>query len=150
MIPDLDVFISNSALDGLQTHRGIIHSFMGVAVGACGVAWVARKFWFGEKAFREVYLVGLFGLLLHIAFDLVTSYGTMVFSPFSNYRAYFDVLFIIDPFLDLILLGGLVLGWQFAGIRGYKWGTCALTGYLVLNMGVTGFSMVQLDRWADE
>ncbi|HCR18880.1 MAG TPA: hypothetical protein DIU35_15470 [Candidatus Latescibacteria bacterium] len=37
MIPDLDVFISNSALDGLQTHRGITHSFMGVAVGAGGV-----------------------------------------------------------------------------------------------------------------
>ena len=111
------------------------------------VVWVARKFWFGEKAFREVYL---FGLLLHIAFDLVTSYGTMVFSLFPNYRAYFDVMFIIDPFLDLILLGGLVLGWKFAGVRGYKWGTCALTGYLVLNMGVTGFSMVQLDRWADE
>ena len=64
--------------------------------------WVVRKFWFGENAFREVYLVGLFGLLLHIAFDLVTSYGTMVFSLFPNYRAYFDVMFIIDPFLDLI------------------------------------------------
>jgi inner membrane protein len=149
MIPDLDVFISSSALEGLQTHRGITHSFLGVAVGAVGVAWVARKFWFAGKSFREVYLVSLFGLLLHIAFDLVTSYGTMVFSPFSNLRVYFDVLFIIDPYLDLILLGGLLLGWRIIGSRGYKLGTLALAGYMVLNVAVTGISFVQLDRWAD-
>ena len=33
----------------------------------------------------------------------------MVFEPFSNHRAAFDILFIIDPYLVGILIGGLLL-----------------------------------------
>ena len=52
MIPDLNVFISNSALDGLQTHRGITHLFMGLAVGACGVGCPQVLVWLGDLAMK--------------------------------------------------------------------------------------------------
>ena len=148
MLPDLDVFAPGSALEGLQTHRGITHSFTGAALGALALGWIAKRLWFREKSFGEVYLVVLTGFLLHIAFDVVTSYGTMIFSPFSNTRVHLDVLFIIDPYLDVLLIAGLVLGWRFQGARGYRIGAGCLVLFLLFNTGVTVASLHSLDRWA--
>ncbi len=150
VLPDVDVFFSSDALDSLQTHRGMTHSFFGVAIGALAVAWVVRCFILKEVPLAKLYAVALFGLSLHILFDLVTSYGTMIFMPFSRYRALFDVLFIIDPYLDLILIGGLILGWKGRGTSGYRLGAMALAAYMALNIGVSTISCVYLDRWATE
>ncbi len=150
MLPDIDVFLSSDALEGLQTHRGVTHSLLGAAIGAVAVAWIARRVGLKHVPFHRVYGVSLFGLLLHILFDLVTSYGTMIFAPFSNYRACFDVLFIIDPYLDLILIGGLLLGWRGLAnrARGYRLGAVALAVYMGLNIAITGVSLLHLERWA--
>jgi inner membrane protein len=148
MLPDLDVLVSGSALEGLQTHRGITHSFVGAALGALALGWIAKRLWFREKSLGEIYLVALTGFLLHIAFDLVTSYGTMIFSPFSNTRVHFDVLFIIDPYLDLLLIAGLVLGWRFLGTMGYRIGAGCLVLFLLFNTGITVAALRSLDYWA--
>lgn len=148
VLPDADVFLAGDALDSLQTHRGMTHSLFGAAIGAVAVAWVVRRFVLKEVPFAKLYLVTLSGLLLHIFFDLVTSYGTMIFMPFSRHRALFDVLFIIDPYLDLILIGGLVLGWKGRGAGGYRLGAAALTVYMALNVAVSGMTLHYLDRWA--
>lgn len=152
MLPDVDVFLSSDALESLQTHRGMTHSLLGAALGAFAVAWVARRMGLRNVPFQKVYAVSLFGLLLHILFDLVTSYGTMIFTPFSNYRACFDVLFVIDPYLDLILIGGLLFGWgrQRDRAGGYRLGATVLAMYMGLNTAVTGVSLLHLDRWAGE
>ena len=150
VLPDVDVFFSGGALDSLQTHRGVTHSFFGAAIGALVVAWVVRRFILKDVPFTKLYTVALSGLLLHILFDLVTSYGTMVLMPFSRYRALFDVLFVIDPYLDLILIGGLVLGWKVWRPDGYRLGVAALAAYMAFNVAVTGITCLYLDRWATE
>ena len=150
VLPDVDVFLSGSALDSLQTHRGMTHSLFGAAIGALAVAWVVRRFILKEVPFLKLYAVALSGLSLHILFDLVTSYGTMIFMPFSRYRALFDVLFIIDPYLDLILIAGLVLGWKGWGERGYRLGTAALAAYMAINIAISATAFLYMDRWATE
>ncbi|MCY3764944.1 MAG: metal-dependent hydrolase [Gemmatimonadetes bacterium] len=150
ILPDVDVFFSGDALDSLQTHRGVTHSFFGAAIGAFVVAWAVRRFILKDVPFTKLYAVALTGLLLHILFDVVTSYGTMVLMPFSRYRALFDVLFVIDPYLDLILIGGLVLGWKAWRPDGYRLGLAALTAYMVFNVAVSGITCLYLDRWASE
>ena len=151
MLPDLDVFIPGDALARLQTHRALSHSLVGAAVGALVVAWVARRFGCRRVPFTTMYGASLLGLLLHITFDYVTSYGTMIFEPFSSYRASLDVLFIIDPYLDLILITGLILGWRVMAwpALGYRIGAVALAAYMALNLGVLGVGHLQAARWAE-
>ncbi|MDP6775975.1 MAG: metal-dependent hydrolase [Candidatus Latescibacteria bacterium] len=152
MLPDLDVLIRGDALERLQTHRGLSHSLVGAAVGALIVAWVAKRFGCRRETFSTVYGAALLGLMLHIAFDYVTSYGTMIFEPFSNYRASLDVLFIIDPYLDLVLITGLLLGWRVMAhpALGYRIGAVALAAYMALNLGALGIGHHQAARWAAE
>jgi len=51
------------------------------------------------KRFWTFFLIWTVELIAHTFLDLVTSYGTMILSPFSNYRFTLDWVFIIDPFL---------------------------------------------------
>ena len=150
MLPDLDTFLPGDGLEYLQMHRGISHSLMGAAVGGLLVAWLARRLGLRKVPFSRVYAVSLCGLLLHILFDLVTSYGTLIFMPFSNARISLDLLFIIDPYLDAILIGGLLLGWRLWSGWGYRGGTVLLGAYMIVAVVVTVTGYVQVDRWARE
>ena len=147
ILPDADTLISGDGLDYLQTHRGFSHAFLGIAIGALLVAGVAKRFGFRNVSYGRLYVVSLFGMVSHIVFDLVTTYGTPILTPFSNYRVAFDLLFIIDPYLDLILIGGLIAGWR-VGKRGDRWGGMLFSGYMVLAILVTGLGHVQVRRWA--
>jgi inner membrane protein len=57
-------------------------------------------------------------LALHIAGDVITSFGTMVLAPFSDWRAQIGTTFIIDPWFSGIILAGLLLS---ALLRRYRW-----------------------------
>jgi len=111
-LPDLDVFFPGHGLEGLVTHRGFSHSLLGVAIGAVAVAWFAQKLKLKHLSFSQLYVAAIFGMLMHKFFDVVTTYGTLVFMPFSDYRVALDVLFIIDPYLDILLIASLLLGWR--------------------------------------
>src|SRR5207244_5072526 len=45
---------------------------------------------------------------LHIACDIITSYGTMIFAPFSDWRAAIGATFIIDLWFSGIIVVGLI------------------------------------------
>jgi inner membrane protein len=89
----------------LRIHRGISHSFAGVAVTSLLVALLLYRFgkW---KDLKKLYLLALIGQLSHIVLDLLNSYGTQIFQPFSDARVSFDLLFIVDlAFTGIIVLG---------------------------------------------
>jgi inner membrane protein len=92
----------------LRLHRGVSHSFAGVAVTSLLVALLFYRFgkW---KDLKKLYLLTLLGQLSHIALDLLNSYGTQIFQPFSDARVSFDLLFIIDlAFTGIVVLGLLL------------------------------------------
>src|SRR4030066_1136918 len=92
----------------LRIHRGISHSFAGVAVTSLLVALLLYRF--GQwKDLKKLYLLALLGQLSHIALDLLHSYGTQVFPPFSDFRVSFDLLFVVDLVFTGIIVGGLFL-----------------------------------------
>ena len=92
----------------LRIHRGISHSIAGMTVTSLLVALLIYKFgkW---KDLKKLSLLVLLGQLSHIALDLLNSYGTQIFQPFSDARVSFDLLFIIDiAFTGIIVLGILL------------------------------------------
>ncbi len=62
-----------------------------------------------RHAWRAYYWVVLLAWFVHILGDLITSYGTQILSPFSDWAPGLNTTFIIDPWFSGLLLAGLVL-----------------------------------------
>jgi len=110
-LPDIDNF---SVLIGkeiyLMYHRGFCHSFLGGFILAFILTWIFRFFNKDFKWFRHLCL--FYSLVcLHLFLDLITSYGTQLFSPFTNYRCAIPCVFIIDFILTGVLISGVVLSY---------------------------------------
>jgi membrane-bound metal-dependent hydrolase YbcI (DUF457 family) len=118
LFPDSDIVMELFDRDGLgviERHRGVTHSFLCMPLWALGLAALTR--WFCRR--REIAcpsfaaLTGIYtaGIALHITFDLITSFGTMVWSPLSASRYAWDLVFIIDFALTATVLLPQVAAW---------------------------------------
>lgn len=90
----------------LLIHRGFSHAFAGVAITSLLVALLFYRFgkW---KDLKKLYLLVLLGQVSHIFLDLLNSYGTQIFQPFSDARVSFDLLFVVDLVFTGIIVAGL-------------------------------------------
>lgn len=136
IFPDSDVFretFSNNELLILTWHRSITHSLICLPVFALVLAALTRRFarWRKWDAPSFAALAGIYaiGILSHILLDLVTSFGTMIWSPVKWSRPAWDLIFIIDFTLSAILLVPQVLAWVYAGSEGLR--IRALLGWIV-------------------
>lgn len=68
-----------------------------IIAGALGAQVVRRPY---EGRFIIFYLP----ILVHIFLDLITSYGTQIFFPFTNRRYSLECVFIIDPFYTFLMV----------------------------------------------
>jgi inner membrane protein len=110
--PDCDYLLRLSTGDFityLNYHRGATHSVLLLPLWALLLAWLFSKLFRGKHDWKAFYNVSCLGLGVHIAGDVITSYGTMILAPFSDWRASIDTTFIIDPYFSGILLFGLML-----------------------------------------
>lgn len=118
--PDLDVTLAflGPVID-FQHHRGFTHTLLGAPAMAALVTvcvWLGYKFWSrGGRHTRipvrwwVVYLLALVGSLSHILLDFTNNYGVRPFSPFNPRWYSWDIVFIIEPVLLLVLFLGLAL-----------------------------------------
>jgi membrane-bound metal-dependent hydrolase YbcI (DUF457 family) len=120
MFPDADVlreFFSSNPMLIITWHRSITHSLLCLPIWSVLLAalslGIAR--WRKWAAPSFLMLTGIYaiGILSHIALDLLTSFGTMVWSPLEWSRPTWDVLFIIDFTFTLILLVPQWLAWAY-------------------------------------
>lgn len=106
--PDLDFVIGFlGPVEYLLHHRGPTHSLLLAPLWAFPVAWLLAKLLREPGGWRALYAVSLASLCLHIAGDWITSFGTMVLSPLSDWRAGIGTTFIIDLWFSGIILAGL-------------------------------------------
>jgi inner membrane protein len=118
--PDLDVLWGfKGPVYGFAHHRGFTHSFLGLLLtsalvtGCMYLVWRLRgrrtnlpnlpPRWGGLFLFS--YLAGL----SHILLDFTNNYGVRPFWPFSGKWYSWDIVFIVEPALYLILISALVL-----------------------------------------
>lgn len=87
----------------LQYHRDFTHSLLLIPFYAAVFSWVFTKI-SKRPYFGRFYKTCLLVLSSHVLLDLLTSYGTMIFSPFFEHRFSWDLVFIIDPIFSGILL----------------------------------------------
>ena len=118
--PDIDVLGNlKGPVFGFAHHRGFTHSFLGLifvsamVVGAVYLVWRLR----GRKTrnpnlpprwgllFGFAYLAGL----THILLDFTNHYGVRPFWPFSEKWYSWDIVFIIEPVILILLVAGLLL-----------------------------------------
>lgn len=118
-LPDVDGFayFVGSGVDALGFRRGWTHGVLAMAVlpllltgGLLGWARV-RRVSSGSTRVDPGWLLALsaIGILSHPLLDLLNTYGVRLLMPFSGRWFYGDTLFIIDPWLWLILGAGLFL-----------------------------------------
>ncbi|MGA7558054.1 MAG: metal-dependent hydrolase [Terriglobales bacterium] len=117
--PDLDVLsrFGGSAF-GLNHHRGFTHSFLGVPlVAAVVVAFIYLLWRLRGRKTRNPNLPPRWGLLFayaclaglsHILLDYTTAYGVRPFWPFSERWISWDIVFIVEPVLLVVLTLGLI------------------------------------------
>src|SRR5262245_845510 len=107
MLPDLDFIYIGTRLDYLREHRGWTHSFLVMPFLALAVALVAKAF-ARKTRLTTLWLFAAVGILSHILFDWITSFGTMFWTPLSRVRYSLDWVFILDPFFTGVVLMTLV------------------------------------------
>src|SRR5258708_17490046 len=121
IFPDSDVirdFFSSDKLLIVTWHRSITHSLVMLPVWALVLAGITRAFANSRKweAPSFMALTGIYaaGILSHILLDLVTSFGTMIWSPLQWSRPAWDLIFIVDFTLTAIFLVPQLLAWVYA------------------------------------
>jgi len=131
MLPDLDFLYIRTRLDYLSEHRGWTHSFLVMPFLALAVALVAKPFARGARL-AALWFYAAVGIVSHIVFDWITSFGTMFWTPLSRARHSLDWVFILDPWLTgigLVTLG-LALAFRARGRRIAVAGSAVLFAYI--------------------
>jgi membrane-bound metal-dependent hydrolase YbcI (DUF457 family) len=121
IFPDSDVvrdFFSSDKLLMITWHRSITHSLLMFPVWTLLLAGITRAFAKGRKweapSFASLSAIYAVGILSHILLDLVTSFGTMIWSPLKWSRPAWDLIFIVDFTLTAIFLVPQLLAWVYA------------------------------------
>jgi membrane-bound metal-dependent hydrolase YbcI (DUF457 family) len=136
VFPDADTFrdiFSHNDLLMITWHRSITHSLLGMPIFALLLAGltraITRYFRWESPSLGELTGIYALGILSHILLDLVTTFGTMIWSPLNWARPAWDLIFIVDfTFTGLLLLPQL-LAWVYAAKE--KWKPRALRLWLV-------------------
>ena len=117
MAADLDVLIRSSTdpLLFLEYHRQFTHSLVFIPVGGFLCALLLHSL-LGRRrglSFGQSLVFCTLGYATHALLDACTSYGTMLFWPFSEVRIAWNTISIIDPLFTLPMLALTI----FAGVK---------------------------------
>jgi inner membrane protein len=131
--PDLDLVAGfGGPVTYLLHHRGVTHSLVVLPLWALLLSWVLAKLLREPGGWRALYGVTALSIGAHIAGDVITSYGTMLLAPLSDWRAGIGTTFIIDLWFSGIIVIGLIAS---AIVYRSRWPAVAALGVLVAYVG---------------
>jgi inner membrane protein len=157
-LPDIDVLAFVSGIPAVALRRGWTHGVLAqlllpVAFAAVMYAIGRRKRQLNPAAaaahFGWLLALSYFGVLTHVFFDYLNTYGVRLLIPLSDEWFYGDSVFIIDPWLWLFLGLGAFL----AGVR-RRWparmGLTLATIYIgVMLASARAARTIVEDRWIE-
>jgi inner membrane protein len=119
-LPDIDVLgrLTIGTPGYLEYHRGFTHGFIGLAILAFVLTivlmFVDRRFRLRGDPFRRplrpirIFFLAYLGGLGHSFMDFTNVYGVRPLIPFSMRWLYGDLVFVVDPWIWLILGSAVV------------------------------------------
>jgi inner membrane protein len=155
-LPDLDVlsYVVGSNTDALGFRRGWTHGVLAMVVLPLVLTAVMGLFRGpgtgvrGPVLDRRLLVVAAIGVWSHPLLDLVNTYGVRLLMPFSGRWFYGDALFIVDPWL-MLLLGAGILGARLArGGRPARVALLVAAGYAVAMGGAGRLAARRAERAA--
>jgi inner membrane protein len=131
--PDLDFVVGFlGPVEYVLHHRGATHSLLMMPLWAIPLAWVLARILREPGGWKALYGVCVLAIGTHIAGDWITSFGTMVLAPLSDWRAGIGTTFIIDLWFSGIIVAGLLGSVLFFRSRiPSSFAVAALAGYVV-------------------
>lgn len=117
VFPDSDTFIPpfyHDKLAFIEIHRGITHSLLMLPLFALLFGWLTALLLRRRSKWPLYSLLYGIGIGSHIFLDVITSYGTMIWSPISKVRVSWDWVFIIDVVFTSIALLPQLLAWVYS------------------------------------
>ncbi|SFL80173.1 metal-dependent hydrolase [Nitrosomonas communis] len=108
--PDMDAVLRLvDTLTYLNWHQGPTHSLVMLPLWAFLLAHLFSKVARGRYSWRLFLIPSGLGIAIHIAEDLITSYGLMLLAPFSTERFSLPLAFVVDLWFSVIIILGLVM-----------------------------------------
>jgi membrane-bound metal-dependent hydrolase YbcI (DUF457 family) len=148
IFPDADTLrdiFSHDELLMITWHRSITHSLLCLPLWALLLAavtlWIARYFHWEAPSYAALAGIYALGILSHIFLDLVTTFGTMIWSPQQWSRPAWDIIFIVDFSFTALLLLPQMLAWAYQDNERHKirvfviWLILAPTPLLIARIG---------------
>jgi membrane-bound metal-dependent hydrolase YbcI (DUF457 family) len=118
MFPDIDIFagpLAHNPLAIMEWHRNITHSAIMLPLWALLLAAlsipIARWLKWEPPTFPTLFAIYAVGIATHIFLDLITNFGTMIWSPLRYSRASWDWVFILDLTVTSIALVPQLAAW---------------------------------------
>jgi inner membrane protein len=154
MSADLDVLIQSSTdpLLFLEYHRQFTHSLVFIPVGGmiCAVllhGLIGRR---RSLSFRQTWLFCTLGYATHALLDACTTYGTMLFWPFSDTRIAWNAISIIDPLFTIPLLVAVLLAARRRKPLYARVALCWALGYMALGLWQRNEAVVMGNALAEQ
>ncbi|MFW5860270.1 MAG: metal-dependent hydrolase [Planctomycetota bacterium] len=149
-LPDLDLlvqpFLSQTAR--FAFHRGPSHSLLAGIVFAAILLPLVRRL--ARTGWLRAYLLALLAFVGHTFYDLLTGYGTAVWWPLSARPVAWELVFVVDPVVTVLLLATVIgdligPGWARWGSAGVRWATgcCLALVALYITVGGIGKHLVR-------
>ncbi|HEX2711142.1 MAG TPA: metal-dependent hydrolase, partial [Candidatus Acidoferrales bacterium] len=111
VFPDIDVLLgplTRNDLATIQLHRGFTHSFSGIPAFAILLATLThgyvRRRGLGAPSWGSLTVVYGLGIASHVLLDVITSFGTMIWSPWNHTRVAWDLVSIVDFAMTAVVL----------------------------------------------
>jgi membrane-bound metal-dependent hydrolase YbcI (DUF457 family) len=143
IFPDIDIFagpLAQNPLSIMQWHRNLTHSIVMLPLWAIILAAVSipisRALKWKSPPFLFLFGIYAVGLASHIFLDLVTTFGTMIWSPVQYSRPAWDWIFIIDFTLTSIALVPQLAAWCYREPGQFK--RRAVSVWALLTVGAFG------------
>jgi len=113
-LPDIDVLVFATSTPSVAFRRGWTHGVLAdllLPLLLTGIIVLASRRR-AEVRPRQILALSYIGVILPVLMDLLNNYGVRLLMPFSQHWFYGDVLFIIDPWLWVVLGAGVWLARQ--------------------------------------
>lgn len=153
--PDIDVVAVPLGM-GIEWRRGATHGFLALAVLPFVLAWImmqwdrrvrARRHPEQPRAdFRQLVILSAISILTHPTLDFMNTYGVRWLMPFVDRWFYADGLFIVDIWLFLALLLGVLVSRRRKTTTPARIALATLAVYTTSMLAITGMGRRDVSR----